>query len=211
MTDKQCYLAQPGHEKLRYPMSLQGYQRAIESTDMLPRDDFQLVMLGLFGEVGSLMAVPKKRYREGDAFPGHVSTLVEEFGDVLWYFTTLCRRLDREVSVIIHNTRQPCAQMLEAPFSIDQALLNLGRCTGKLIDINIADASIQINRALNDFAYHYIQALRTAGVDLSDIIDSNWNKVTGRFLDSPIRFATNVRLRLSPRRKAAVTFRDQSC
>ena len=72
---------------------LRDYSRDITSTDMLPLDNLHSVLQGLFGEVGSVMAVAKKHRREGKAYPEHQRAAEEEFGDVLWYFVTLCRRL----------------------------------------------------------------------------------------------------------------------
>ena len=43
---------------------LTDYMREVEPTDRLPPDDLQPVLLGLFGEVGSIMATAKKFHRE---------------------------------------------------------------------------------------------------------------------------------------------------
>src|SRR5271156_6858974 len=69
------------------------YMNQVEPTDKLPLDDLQPILLGLFGEVGSIMATAKKFHREGAAYPGYRRSVEEEFGDALWYFTALCRRL----------------------------------------------------------------------------------------------------------------------
>ena len=73
---------------------LRDYMREIEPTDKLPQDNLQPVLMGLFGEVGSIMATAKKNHREKAAYAGYRQAVEEEFGDALWYFTTLCRRLD---------------------------------------------------------------------------------------------------------------------
>src|SRR6266700_7396285 len=65
----------------------------VEPTDALSFDDLQPVLLGLFGEVGSIMATAKKFHREREAFADYRHAVEEEFGDALWYFTALCRRL----------------------------------------------------------------------------------------------------------------------
>jgi hypothetical protein len=72
---------------------LADYAREIEPTDKLPANDLKPVLLGLFGEVGGIMATAKKHHREPKAFVGYHKAVVEEFGDTLWYFATLCRRL----------------------------------------------------------------------------------------------------------------------
>ena len=72
---------------------LHEYVSLIEPTDELPKDELLPVLQGLFGEVGSAMATAKKYSREGTAYSGYREAVIDEFGDVLWYFTTLCRRL----------------------------------------------------------------------------------------------------------------------
>lgn len=81
-------------------VGLQAYQRAVHRTDRLPADDLETPTLGLFGEVGSLLTVVKKQRRDSTAFPGYTAAILEEFGDVLWYFTTLVDRAGLELSVI---------------------------------------------------------------------------------------------------------------
>src|ERR1700732_97067 len=69
------------------------YNRLTAETDRFGPDEITPVLLGLFGEVGGVMAAAKKHRREGTAFVGYRRAGEEEFGDVLWYFAALCRRL----------------------------------------------------------------------------------------------------------------------
>ena len=78
----------------QHSVLLCDYMEQIAPTDNLPQHDLRPVLLGLFGEVGSVMATAKKLHREKEAYAGYQSAVVEEFGDALWYFTALCRRLD---------------------------------------------------------------------------------------------------------------------
>ena len=45
-------------------MLICDYMQQIEHTDRLPKDNLQPVLMGLFGEVGSIMATAKKYHRE---------------------------------------------------------------------------------------------------------------------------------------------------
>jgi NTP pyrophosphatase (non-canonical NTP hydrolase) len=81
-------------------VSLRGYQRAIRETDHLPNDGLQTAALGLFGEVGSLLSVVKKRKRDAAAFSGYEDAIIEELGDVLWYFTCLANRASFDLSIL---------------------------------------------------------------------------------------------------------------
>ena len=83
---------------------LRDYMQRIEPTDNLPRDDLRPVLLGLFGEVGSVLATAKKRHREKQSYAGYENAVVEEFGDALWYLAALCRRLDYGIDEIFSRT-----------------------------------------------------------------------------------------------------------
>ena len=81
-------------------VGLLAYQRAVQATDKLPSNELSTAMLGLFGEVGGLLAVVKKRRRDAAAYPGYSSAILEEVGDVLWYFTALVNRAGLDLSVL---------------------------------------------------------------------------------------------------------------
>ena len=49
-------------------------------------------MLGLFGEVGSLLSEAKKKQRDAASYLGYAVAVAEEFGDVLWYLSAIARR-----------------------------------------------------------------------------------------------------------------------
>lgn len=49
-------------------------------------------MLGLFGEVGSLLSEAKKKQRDAASYLGYADAVAEEFGDVLWYLSTIAKR-----------------------------------------------------------------------------------------------------------------------
>ncbi len=62
------------------------------ATDQLDPNDSRTPLLGLVGEVGSLVSALKKKRRDEDAFFGYHEAVVEELGDVLWYISTVARR-----------------------------------------------------------------------------------------------------------------------
>jgi len=57
------------------------YAAEIEKTDVLDPSDLNPVLLGLYGEVGGIMATAKKHVREGERYPGYLKAALEEFGD----------------------------------------------------------------------------------------------------------------------------------
>lgn len=81
-------------------VSLKGYQKAVSITDNLPPGDLETPIMGLFGEVGSLLAVLKKKRRDAAAYATYDAAILEELGDVLWYFTCIINRAGLDLSVV---------------------------------------------------------------------------------------------------------------
>jgi NTP pyrophosphatase (non-canonical NTP hydrolase) len=75
-------------------VTLLEFQEQVTRTDRRPaREKTRVAVLGVFGELGSLMSEFKKRAREGAQYTSYNSSLVEEAGDLLWYFTALANDL----------------------------------------------------------------------------------------------------------------------
>jgi NTP pyrophosphatase (non-canonical NTP hydrolase) len=170
----------------------------VEPTDRLSLDDLQPVLLGLFGEVGSIMATAKKFHREGEAFAGYRRAVEEEFGDALWYFTAICRRLNMRVDEILAEAAEreqyaisvAANDLIESPISrvatplavpeLDAALLQLGEAAVGLFALrkyaNNASSSLAI------FAQWYLRAIKASSVTFAEVVHKNIAKTTGRFL-----------------------------
>ena len=84
-------------------MNLTDYQERAKKTDQLPAGDpnaFIVPLLGMAGEVGSLLEEYKKYLRDKDAhllFPDHVA---EELGDILWYLANTATKFDLDLGAI---------------------------------------------------------------------------------------------------------------
>ena len=165
---------------------LTDYMNQVEPTDKLPSDDLQPILLGLFGEVGSIMATAKKFHREGAAYAGYRHAVEEEFGDALWYFTALCRRLASRVDEILAEVPKesgiPSSEVatpLSAP-GLDGALLQLGEAAA---DLFVLRATPSLAHAkLTAFAGSYLQALHASRVIFKEVLHQNIAKTRGRFL-----------------------------
>ena len=66
---------------------LTEYSDAAVRTDRLVGrpNHSEILVAGLFGEAGSVLAELKKEDRETQAYPAYRNRLVEELGDLLWY------------------------------------------------------------------------------------------------------------------------------
>lgn len=73
------------------PMSVSEFERSAIATDKL-EPKLETALLGLVGEVGSLVSALKKKRRDTDGFLGYHDAVLEELGDVLWYVSAVARR-----------------------------------------------------------------------------------------------------------------------
>ena len=82
-------------------IGLDEYQQFTIQTDRIGQrgsNGLQIVLLGLFGEVGSLLSELKKKRRDKDAYIAYHDSVIEELGDVLWYFSNAASRVDLRLS-----------------------------------------------------------------------------------------------------------------
>jgi NTP pyrophosphatase (non-canonical NTP hydrolase) len=76
-------------------MTFREYQREALRTDRTAQNDLKHLMvplLGLAGEVGSLLSEYKKWLREGEAYRPFKDQVSEEIGDILWYLANLASK-----------------------------------------------------------------------------------------------------------------------
>ncbi len=177
---------------------LAEYARLAGETDRLPSNDLKPVLLGLYGEVGSIMATAKKLHREKAAFTGYQVAVEEEFGDALWYLAALCKRLGRPLEQIMSRAADSdkffssvaagsgepgaIARVIRPTASpaIDEALLSLGTATADLLKLSAS--SKDADDKLVVFAREYLHALGAAAVTFSAALEANLVKARGRFI-----------------------------
>lgn len=177
---------------------LREYMSQIADTDRLPEDQIRPALMGLFGEVGSLMATSKKQVRDQDAYTEYHDAVCEEFGDALWYLGAICRRLKIDLEGVFLDaangddyktllaasdlTHGPVSQVLSAnaPLHLEETLMRLGKSTAELLDISAADDDVR--RLLKQFAHCYLQAVQVVGVAFSDVVRGNIKKARSRFI-----------------------------
>jgi NTP pyrophosphatase (non-canonical NTP hydrolase) len=90
----------PDHDTL---VGLDEYQQWTTQTDRNQRagvEGLGFALLGLFGEVGSLLSELKKKQRDQDSYVAYHDSVIEELGDVLWYFANAAHRVGLPLSTI---------------------------------------------------------------------------------------------------------------
>jgi hypothetical protein len=178
---------------------LREYIGEIADTDMLPPNDLRPVLLGLFGEVGSILATAKKVDREKAIYTGFHDTAEEEFGDALWYLATLCRRLGLHIDQLFSEVAKgrsytetvAASDLPDGPVChvstatvvppLHEAFLKLGEAVAPLLALEAPNE--YAHSVLSAFADRYLQAIQVAGVSFSRIVHQNIAKTQGRFIN----------------------------
>ena len=199
------------------------YDSVSASTDQLADDALTPVRLGLFGEVGSLMATSKKYHREGDAYAAHRRAVVEEFGDTLWYLASLCRRLGYKLEDIVGDASEgedvssqlvtstfpeapvACTRSFTNQSTIDDLLLTLGQHAAALLK-PCQESGVQ-RELLIAFVRTYLMSVQACRIPFSTIMQTNIDKIGGRFLESDFDKLPNFDAGLAEEEQLPRTFR----
>lgn len=191
-------------------LDLDHYQSRAELTDHSPKKGtaaIHFALLGLFGEVGSVLSELKKKERDQDSYFAYRTSVTEEFGDVLWYFSNVASRANLKLAGIgqrafrkLGDWDQPtetgsisfeelqAGVELSGPWVNDVAeasLIGLAGKVGRLLD-DVASGRIDGNRDalpahLVEIFRALIHAANDAGISLADCARKNLEKTSGRW------------------------------
>lgn len=90
------------------PLTVQEFSRHALETDLRrDPDSLNFALLGLFGEIGSLLAAVKKKRRDPIAYRAYAAAVTEELGDVLWYLNLVASRGGITLAEIVANLESP--------------------------------------------------------------------------------------------------------
>lgn len=107
------------------------YEIAGKTDRLIERENHaELMAVGLLGEAGSVLAELKKGERDKDAYPEYRRRIVDEMGDLLWYFVRLISVLAPEEEATISELALRTAPPIEDPLS---SALELGASAGALL------------------------------------------------------------------------------
>ncbi|MFP2897875.1 nucleoside triphosphate pyrophosphohydrolase family protein [Corallococcus sp. 4LFB] len=84
-------------------MDLREYQRRAQETDRNPSNTEEgliVPLLGLAGEVGTLLSDYKKKLRDRDTYRLFKENVAEELGDILWYVANVATKFGLEIDEI---------------------------------------------------------------------------------------------------------------
>jgi NTP pyrophosphatase (non-canonical NTP hydrolase) len=190
-------------------LTLQSYQASAAKTDRTRNTKpLEFLLLGLFGEVGTLMDEVKKKQRDTRSYVGYEHSVVEELGDVLWYLTNIADRKGLALSAIArHATHSSTSAFSNAGSDLTfssfqpQAHLPLNAPTPAfahtLIRLvsgigNLANAQTTADLSEHSLGPHLpaifallIQAANEAGVTLAQAARENLEKTYERWPTDP--------------------------
>lgn len=189
-------------------LKLDEYQTLALRTDKTKAvgDGFDLPLLGLVGEIGSLLSEVKKKQRDSNAYVGYESSVVEELGDTLWYLAIIADHAGIKLSEIAisaeHNDfqtaflanseysflqlQQQQSLPLNSPsVAFEKGLLRLSCSVGNLtryfLDTPANRDRAEVIGMLGRIFKQLIDASNDAGVILANAALQNLNKATDRW------------------------------
>lgn len=149
------------------------YLKLVKQTDNLPPDDLNVVLYGLYGEVGSLLSVVKKKKRETVAYFQYDEDEVEELGDILWYLTCTLIRINKRQ--LLFQNKQGFSNK-----RIDVLLKELAK--GASDFLNISNESVNQKDIVRAFCDTYFSILKNRKIDFNDVLNDNSKKVKSRYI-----------------------------
>ncbi|MES3083462.1 hypothetical protein [Sphingomonas faeni] len=172
------------------------FEMQIARTDRRPVSDaLRIAVYGVFGELGSLMSEFKKKAREGASYTSLHQTLVEEGGDLLWYFGALAKSLGRPYSElltaalgieIVADTRiqyiEEAVRSISFPVGGRDPWLHAGEFAGTLAAHASAETDVSELFAIAAMGLKAaLVAFVASGIGLEGAITANITKSLSRF------------------------------
>lgn len=96
-------------------LTLAEYQRLAQLTDRIPTEDQNSLdprlvpLLGLAGEIGTLLAGYKKYLRDGSAYELFPDNVEEELGDILWYVANASNKFGLSLEQVANSNLKKIA------------------------------------------------------------------------------------------------------
>ncbi|QGN55916.1 nucleoside triphosphate pyrophosphohydrolase family protein [Novosphingobium sp. Gsoil 351] len=189
-------------------LTLDVYQQFAVATDRSARSGerrLRFHLLGLFGEVGSLLSELKKKQRDHNSYAAYERSSVEETGDVLWYLANVADALNLRLSDLaarpdsdpslfgcssaptsFHDLEGQQSLGLMSPASgeyVERSLLDVAARVGRLIRRanETTEGADALREDLSRLFHSLVTAAADAQISLESSARSNIEKVEGRW------------------------------
>lgn len=160
------------------------YCEEAAQTDRLSGNENHVALLatGLFGEAGSVLAELKKTVRERGAYPSYQNRLMEEIGDLLWYFARLVTILApsdvRKLDESAERSRQRDDHADNEPI---RDALALGSAAGALLATLRHSTDNVIPSQLGTIWRDLLRVAARARIDVREAANKNLDKTQSRW------------------------------
>lgn len=149
------------------------YLEVVKETDKLPNDTLEPVLFGLYGEVGEILSLAKKKKREPQLSSTDSDRLIDELGDTFWYLFCLAHRLNLNIEHILDSSSKNRNTNSESDL-----LIELGATAGKLLE----KAKFDDKEGLIAFFVQLLLSLiEYHDIDFNSVLETNTEKVKSRF------------------------------
>jgi NTP pyrophosphatase (non-canonical NTP hydrolase) len=186
-------------------LTLHAYQALAAETDRTrSTKPLSFLLLGLFGEVGTLMDEVKKKQRDPRSYVGYEHSVVEELGDVLWYLSNIADRDGLALSAVARHARgdgfssfrkgddeltfSSLQPQHDLPFKLptpefERTLMGLVGVIGSLADVQTAGTMAEaiLGPRLSAVFSLLLRTADEAGVTLAQAAHENLRKVFERW------------------------------
>lgn len=175
-------------------ISLISYIELVKETNKFTSDKALFgAQMGLFSEVGSLVSLLKKKLLNNDSNDHSSELVIEEMGDIFWYFTliTIVESIDlyelindidpydkHESTVFITGIRTRPFIKVKSKESISDTQLLFNDLIIHTTSLSKDTTSEKIERFLNI----YLKMMEFLNLDLLSIVENNTFKIRNRFV-----------------------------
>ena len=190
-------LVQRGRRSATLIALIRKFDDEVRTTDRFEERDIQPILLGLFGEVGSIMTAVKKLKREEKAYTGFRDRVIEEIGDAFWYLTALCHRYQIDLKDFLATGDSdsgifkcvPCptsrekksrSKGRETDMVRNQALIEIGKASAVLLESEGMNKQ-QRSECIRGFIQSIQRIMSECSVTLEEALSGNILKVKSRF------------------------------
>jgi NTP pyrophosphatase (non-canonical NTP hydrolase) len=191
-----CVPDESERNAMHLAIALDEYQELAARTDQNHETGIQglaFPLLGLFGEIGTLLSALKKKQRDKDSYAEYSEAVVEEFGDVLWYLSNLAWRASLKFTDIAQRFSfdwatsdydQSRSRAADSP-EFEAAVIALGGKAGMLLNEfskrDVTDRLDLLSGHLPEIFCALIHAGAVAGIDLRQAARENLLKINSRW------------------------------
>jgi NTP pyrophosphatase (non-canonical NTP hydrolase) len=199
LDDLRCEFGSPDNG----PLGLDEYQRCAIQTfrgHSTAVEKLRFLLLGLFGEIGSLLSELKKKQRDLSAYRSYSSSSLEETGDVLWYLANIADQCGLSLSALAGSPNaetappapvrhfqdlQPQEMLFHEPATPSYVQISLLELAGTVGVLVARSRALTVDQALagdlSKIFAHLVSASVDAQVNLADAAQANLDKVLSRW------------------------------